>query len=113
MAAGVSDRLWSVEDLVALGEAFEQRRAERAAEEFMNWLTGRWWLLIIVGVFAGLLIWHFKANFVLAIFVMLVIGGNRGLWLEFLRWLNQASPLPELRIRFPPPIPRDSIPRRS
>ncbi len=28
---GVSDRLWSVEDLVALWEAYEQRRAERAA----------------------------------------------------------------------------------
>ena len=31
MAAGVTDRLWSVENLVALWEAYEQRRAERAA----------------------------------------------------------------------------------
>jgi hypothetical protein len=31
MAVGVMDRLWSVEDLVALWEAYEQRRAERAA----------------------------------------------------------------------------------
>jgi hypothetical protein len=31
MAAGVTARLWSVEDLVALWEAYEQRRAERAA----------------------------------------------------------------------------------
>jgi hypothetical protein len=31
MAAGVRDRLWSVEDLVELWEAYEQRRAERAA----------------------------------------------------------------------------------
>jgi IS1 family transposase len=31
MAAGVTDRLGSIEDLVALWEAYEQRRAERAA----------------------------------------------------------------------------------
>ena len=31
MAAGVTDRLRSIEDLVALWEAYEQRRAERAA----------------------------------------------------------------------------------
>lgn len=30
MAAAVTDRLWSVEDLVALWEVYEQRRAERA-----------------------------------------------------------------------------------
>jgi hypothetical protein len=31
MAAGVTDRLWSVEDLAALWESYEQQRAERAA----------------------------------------------------------------------------------
>jgi hypothetical protein len=31
MAAGVTDRLWDVNDVVALWEAYEQRRAERAA----------------------------------------------------------------------------------
>jgi hypothetical protein len=31
MAAGVTDRLWDVNDLVALWEDYEQRRAERAA----------------------------------------------------------------------------------
>ena len=31
MAAGVVDRLWSVVDLVALWESYEQRRAERVA----------------------------------------------------------------------------------
>jgi hypothetical protein len=31
MAAGVTDRLWSLEDLVVLWKAYEQRRAERAA----------------------------------------------------------------------------------
>jgi IS1 family transposase len=31
VAAGVDTRLWSVEDLVALWESYEQRRAERAA----------------------------------------------------------------------------------
>ncbi|MFZ0286800.1 MAG: hypothetical protein WAL32_16355 [Terriglobales bacterium] len=31
MAADGTDRLWSVEDLVALWAAYEQRRAERAA----------------------------------------------------------------------------------
>ena len=30
MAAGVTDRLWEVHDLVALREAYERRRAERA-----------------------------------------------------------------------------------
>ena len=30
MAAGVSDLLWDISDLVALWEAYEQRRAERA-----------------------------------------------------------------------------------
>ena len=31
MAAGISDRLWDVDDLVTLWEAYEQRRVERAA----------------------------------------------------------------------------------
>jgi len=31
MAAGVTDRLWDVKDLLALLESYEQRRAERAA----------------------------------------------------------------------------------
>jgi hypothetical protein len=31
MAAGVTGWLWSIEDLVALWEVYEQRRAERAA----------------------------------------------------------------------------------
>jgi hypothetical protein len=31
MSAGVPQRLWDVNDLVALWEAYEQRRAERAA----------------------------------------------------------------------------------
>ena len=31
MAADVTDRIWGVEDLVALWEACEQRRAERVA----------------------------------------------------------------------------------
>jgi hypothetical protein len=32
MAAGVTDRLWDVADLVALWEAYESRREERAAQ---------------------------------------------------------------------------------
>jgi IS1 family transposase len=31
MAIGITDHLWSVEDLIALWESYEQRRAERAA----------------------------------------------------------------------------------
>jgi hypothetical protein len=31
MAAGMTDRLWEVSDLVAHWESYEQRRAERAA----------------------------------------------------------------------------------
>ena len=31
MAASLTDRLWSVEELVALWESYEQRRLERAA----------------------------------------------------------------------------------
>jgi len=31
MAAGVSDRLWDVNDLITLWEAYERQRAERAA----------------------------------------------------------------------------------
>ena len=31
MAAAVTDRLWSIEDLVSLWGAYEQRRVERAA----------------------------------------------------------------------------------
>jgi len=31
MAAGITDRLWDVNDLVALWEAYEQRREERGA----------------------------------------------------------------------------------
>ena len=31
MAAGVTDRLWSVEDLVGLRESYEQQRAEGVA----------------------------------------------------------------------------------
>jgi hypothetical protein len=31
MAAGVTDRLWDVNGLVALWETYEQRRADRAA----------------------------------------------------------------------------------
>jgi hypothetical protein len=30
MAARVTDRLWNVEDIVALGESYDQRSAERA-----------------------------------------------------------------------------------
>ena len=33
MAAGVTDPLWSVEDLVVLWEAYEQRRAERELDD--------------------------------------------------------------------------------
>jgi hypothetical protein len=32
MAAGVTDRLWDVADLVTLWEPYEQRRVERAAQ---------------------------------------------------------------------------------
>jgi len=34
MAAGVTDRLWNVEDLVGLGEAYEQRRAEERHDNY-------------------------------------------------------------------------------
>jgi len=36
MAAGVTDRLWEVSDLVALWESYEQQRAERAKERRKN-----------------------------------------------------------------------------
>ena len=40
MAAGVTDRPCEVNDLVALWEAYEQRRAERLAQ--MQDMRGRW-----------------------------------------------------------------------
>lgn len=40
MAAGVSDRLWSVEDLVVRCEAYEQQRGERGGS--VNSQMGNW-----------------------------------------------------------------------
>lgn len=46
MASGVTDRLWSVEDLVALWEAYESRR-ERATQ--LAWKSGLHWAMHCYG----------------------------------------------------------------
>ncbi len=75
MAAGVTDHLWSVADLVALWESKErirkraaQMKLEDSPKNLSNWrfmlfwllwllpIPGRpWWLFIIGGVVVGLL----------------------------------------------------------
>jgi hypothetical protein len=73
MAAGVTDRLWSVEDLVAFWEASAQPRAERAAQVKHTRLMLR---ILIALAFSAI---GFAVGLYLPLWIYMLIHGDPGM----------------------------------
>jgi hypothetical protein len=85
MAAGVTDRLWSVENLVALWEYYEQRRGGKSSMTERRrgfYMIGSWVIAILLGVLADAchqhwLIWPILLAWAIC-FGILYVRGCRG-----------------------------------